>query len=121
MKPRFIVLSPHMQVMGNLIAAPESAICIEGDQATTPDLRIFHFNDVYHVEPGASDPIGGVTRFQSMCNYYRYGKEFEGQPELITFFSGDGFNPSLESSVTKGSHMVPILNSIPVAAACVGV
>lgn len=36
-------------------------------------------------------------------------------------FSGDAFNPSLESSVTKGSHMVPILNGIGTEVACVGV
>lgn len=107
--------------MGNLIVAPERDTCIEGDQTKTPDLRIFHFNDVYHVEPSTSDPVGGVTRFQSICNYYRYDEKFEGQSDLISFFSGDGFNPSLESSVTKGSHMVPILNDVPTAAACVGV
>lgn len=27
-------------------------------------------------------------------------------------FSGDAFNPSLESSVTKGGHMVPVLNNL---------
>ena len=37
-----------------------------------------------------------------MCNEYRDGVRFEGLPGLLTFFSGDAFNPSLESSVTKG-------------------
>ncbi|GAB7357631.1 hypothetical protein MBLNU459_g0129t1 [Dothideomycetes sp. NU459] len=106
--------------MGAGIVAPESLICGEENYTSPPDLRILHFNDVYHVEPSESDPVGGVTRFQSMCNFYRHARDFEGQPDLISFFSGDGFNPSLESSVTKGSHMVPILNGIPTAAACVG-
>jgi 5'-nucleotidase len=38
----------------------------------------------------------------------------------MTFFSGDAFNPSLESSVTKGRHMVPILNEIKTSVACLG-
>lgn len=40
-------------------------------------------------------------------------------------FSGDAFNPSLESSVTKGAHMVPVLNGLMGeggrGVACVGV
>ena len=75
-----------------------------------------------------------------MCNEYREGARFNGQSGLLTFFSGDAFNPSLESSVTKGkiiaghitciecgpnfvpgSHMVPVLNTIGTDVACVGV
>jgi hypothetical protein len=33
---------------------------------------------------------------------YRDAERFEGQPKLLTFFSGDSFNPSVESTVTKG-------------------
>jgi 5'-nucleotidase len=69
---------------------------------STPTVRFLHFNDVYRLEPSEHDPVGGVTRFQSLCNYYRYDPQYQGQPELITLFSGDGFGPSLESSVTKG-------------------
>ncbi|KAG9838234.1 Metallo-dependent phosphatase, partial [Aureobasidium melanogenum] len=87
---------------------------------STPVIRLLHFNDVYRLEPSEHDPVGGVTRFQSLCNHYRHDSRYHGQPELITLFSGDGFGPSLESSVTKGAHMVPILNNVPVAAACVG-
>ena len=93
----------------------------ENTSDSAPDLRILHFNDAYHVEPGSRDPVGGISRFQTLCNEYRNNDEFKGQPELLTFFSGDAFNPSLESSVTKGSHMVPVLNNIGVDCACVGV
>ena len=82
--------------------APSSVTLLEGDQSRHPDLRILHFNDVYHVESGSRDPVGGITRFQTLCNYYRNDAGFRDQPNLITFFSGDAFNPSLESSVTKG-------------------
>ncbi|KAF2449566.1 5'-nucleotidase-like protein [Karstenula rhodostoma CBS 690.94] len=85
-----------------------------------PDLRFLHYNDVYHVEAGSAEPVGGVGRFQTLVNYYREDEKFKDQSKLVTFFSGDAFNPSLESSVTKGSHMVPILNQIGTDVACVG-
>jgi 5'-nucleotidase len=66
------------------------------------------------------DPVGGASRFVSLVNHYRSSPEFAGLPELITFFSGDAFNPSLESTVTKGRHMVPILNRIYTNVACLG-
>jgi hypothetical protein len=68
-----------------------------------PDLRFLHYNDVYHVEAGSAEPVGGVGRFQTVVNYYREDEKFKDQPKLVTFFSGDAFNPSLESSVTKGA------------------
>ncbi|KAJ5538893.1 hypothetical protein N7494_008372 [Penicillium frequentans] len=86
----------------------------------SPNLRLIHFNDVYHVESGSAEPIGGVARFQSLMNYYRDDVQFAGQPDILTFFSGDAFNPSLESSVTKGRHMVPFLNNLGIDVACVG-
>lgn len=108
----------------------------------TADLRFLHFNDVYHIElvgfslasanlslfiadindrAGSAEPIGGISRFQTVANFYRSDPKYAAQPRLITLFSGDAFNPSLESSVTKGRHMVPILNGLSTDAACVGV
>lgn len=71
--------------------------------------------------PGSAEPVGGVPRFQSVVNYYRSHPRFTDQPELLTFFSGDAFNPSLESTVTKGRHMVPFLNKAGTDVACMGV
>ncbi|CAI7589947.1 hypothetical protein N7533_009889 [Penicillium manginii] len=85
-----------------------------------PDLRLLHYNDVYHVESGSAEPIGGTPRFQSLVNFYRSDPRFAGQPDALTFFSGDAFNPSLESTVTKGKHMVPFLNKVGTDVACVG-
>ncbi|KAF2178226.1 5'-nucleotidase [Zopfia rhizophila CBS 207.26] len=101
-------------------SAEEQTIFSSGDPATPPDLRFLHYNDVYHVDAGSAEPVGGYARFQTLCNYYRNDERFNAQPELLTFFSGDAFNPSLESSVTKGSHMVPILNNVGTDVACVG-
>ena len=62
-----------------------------------------------------------MSRFQTVANHYNSHPQYEDQPGLLTLFSGDAFNPSLESSVTKGGHMVPILNNLKTAVACVGV
>lgn len=70
---------------------------------------------------GSAEPVGGVSRFQSVVNYYRSNAQFAGQPDPLTFFSGDAFNPSLESTVTKGRHMVPFLNKAGTDVACIGV
>lgn len=58
---------------------------------------------VYHIDASSAEPVGGLARFQTVCNYYRSDDRFSGQPDLVTIFSGDAFNPSLESSVTKGA------------------
>lgn len=54
-------------------------------------------------------------------DYYRSHPRFAHQPNILTFFSGDAFNPSLESTITKGRHMVPFLNKAGTDVACVGV
>lgn len=38
----------------------------------------------------------------------------------LVLFSGDSFNPSLMSTVTKGAQMPPVLNAAGVQAAAVG-
>lgn len=76
----------------------------DGRDDTPPDLRFLHYNDVYHVEAGSREPVGGIARFQTICNHYAKDERFRHQANLITFFSGDAFNPSLESSVTKGAY-----------------
>ncbi|MCJ1445066.1 MAG: hypothetical protein MMC23_005571 [Stictis urceolatum] len=92
------------------------SITYDSKREGPPDLRLIHFNDVYHVEPGSREPVGGIARFQTVCNYYRNDARFKDRPKLLTFFSGDAFNPSLESR----SHMVPVLNQIGTDVACVG-
>jgi 2',3'-cyclic-nucleotide 2'-phosphodiesterase (5'-nucleotidase family) len=77
--------------------------------------------DAQDLRSGSAEPVGGVSRFQSVVNEYRTNARYRGHASLITFFSGDAFNPSLESSVTKGKHMVPFLNAIGTDVACVGV
>ncbi|KAI3326385.1 Metallo-dependent phosphatase [Xylariaceae sp. AK1471] len=98
----------------------ESVTYSSGSDGECPDLRILHYNDVYHVDPSSSEPVGGVARFMSLIQHYHEDVKFKGQPDLVTLFSGDAFNPSLESSVTKGDHMVPLMNNIGTDAAALG-
>ncbi|KAK6503666.1 hypothetical protein TWF481_008669 [Arthrobotrys musiformis] len=87
---------------------------------TPPDVRLVHFNDVYNIGASSREPVGGAARFISLVKHYRDAEEFKDQPGLLVFFSGDAYNPSLESTVTKGKHMPPILNAIGIDAACAG-
>lgn len=100
---------------------PNSSTTYASGRKGPADLRILHYNDVYHVDPASAEPIGGLARFMKLCKDYQEGDEYKDQPKLVTFFSGDAFNPSLESTVTKGKHMVPVLNAIGTDCACVGV
>ena len=80
-----------------LVAEPQGGV-----PSFPPDLRFLHYNDVYHIEAGSQEPVGGYPRFQTLINYYKDDIRFQGHPKALTFFSGDAFNPSIESSITKG-------------------
>lgn len=88
--------------------------------SSPPDVRLVHYNDVYHLDAASAEPVGGIARFMTVCKEYQDGPRFADQPRCLTLFSGDAFNPSLESSITKGSHMVPILNAINTDCAALG-
>ncbi|KAI9502473.1 Metallo-dependent phosphatase-like protein [Coemansia spiralis] len=80
-------------------------------------LRILHFNDVYHVAPGSSEPVGGAARFGSLLHKLQLE---ENAAPTLTLFSGDAYFPSLESSISRGEHMLPILNKLNVDASTFG-
>ena len=65
-------------------------------------IQILHFNDVYHLSPRKSEPVGGAARFATVIKEFRakYGPD-----SSCVLFSGDLFNPSVESSISKGKHM----------------
>jgi 5'-nucleotidase len=81
----------------------ESVTYSSGSRKGPPDLRIVHYNDVYHVDSSSAEPVGGAARFMTLVNHYRDDEKWKGQSGLISLFSGDAFNPSLESSITKGT------------------
>jgi len=98
----------------------------------TTILPLLCFNDVYRVkqrfvpQPGSpEDPASSsgeqfinVSQFGQLVHSirdtwadrdeerYDGGKEKDG----LILFAGDVFNPSVESSVTRGSHMVRLLS-----------
>ncbi|TEB36008.1 flagellar associated protein [Coprinellus micaceus] len=81
-------------------------------------LNLLHFNDVYRVTPqkiSASSPeTFDVSQFAWLVDDLRskWPKREDGAPDGLLLFSGDVFSPSVESSVTRGSHMVPVLNEL---------
>lgn len=84
-----------------------------------PVLTLLHFNDVYNVEPRRKEPVGGIARFATRMRELRAEASARGE-EALCLFSGDAFNPSLTSTVTKGAHMVPALNAVGIDVACYG-
>ncbi|KAJ2852379.1 hypothetical protein IWW36_000266 [Coemansia brasiliensis] len=78
-------------------------------------LRILHFNDVYHVAASQAEPVGGAARFGYLIHELQKQKG-----PVLTLFSGDAYFPSLESTISRGEHMVPILNQLNIDASTLG-
>ncbi|KAJ3158862.1 hypothetical protein HDU86_002550 [Geranomyces michiganensis] len=60
-------------------------------------------------------PTSPVTRFAAQLKTLR-----AQHPGSLTVFSGDAFAPSVEATVLRGWHMVPILNALGVDVAAFG-
>jgi len=77
-------------------------------------ISLLHFNDAYRVQPqrlsSKSPDAIDVTQFAQMVNDARESWKNSSKEGLV-FFSGDLFAPSVESSVTRGTHMVCLLAS----------
>ncbi|PPQ64016.1 hypothetical protein CVT24_009390 [Panaeolus cyanescens] len=86
----------------------------------TTSLQVLHFNDVYRVTPQkiSNNKEGpntiDVTQFAALVDDLRdqWSVRADGKRDGLFLFSGDVFSPSVESSVTRGSHMVPVLNQL---------
>ncbi|KAG9095183.1 hypothetical protein FS749_010910 [Ceratobasidium sp. UAMH 11750] len=80
-------------------------------------LSLLHFNDVYRVTKqkiqGTSGTID-VTQFAGLLESIRnsWSERPDGKRDGLVLFSGDLFSPSVESTVTRGSHMVPVMNNM---------
>ncbi|KAJ6488654.1 Metallo-dependent phosphatase-like protein [Mycena vitilis] len=81
-------------------------------------LNILHWNDVYRcapqkLAPDSPDTID-VTQFGALLDSLRakWDQLPDGKRDGLVLFSGDVFSPSVESSVTRGSHMVPVINEL---------
>jgi 5'-nucleotidase len=51
---------------------------------------------------------------------YPLGEGSKAKKDGLVLFSGDVFSPSVESSVTRGSHMVPVLNELGIDVSVTG-
>ena len=76
-------------------------------------LSLLHFNDVYRVTPQkTSQPLEtiDVTQFTALLHDLRdqWTLRDDGNRDGLVLFSGDVFSPSVESTVTRGSHMVTL-------------
>ncbi|KDQ33721.1 hypothetical protein PLEOSDRAFT_1032941 [Pleurotus ostreatus PC15] len=84
-------------------------------------LQIVHWNDVYRVGPQKlstkPDDTIDVTQFAAMLDGIR--RDWPKDAGL-SLFSGDLFAPSVESSITRGSHMVPVINELAPDVSLVG-
>ena len=75
-------------------------------------LPILHWNDVYRVRPQKVSPTSSetidVTQFAGLLDDIRaqWPLRDDGKRDGLSLFSGDVFSPSVDSSVTRGSHMV---------------
>ena len=71
-------------------------------------ISFLHFNDAYRVQPqklsSKSPDTIDVTQFAQMVSDLRESWKNSSKEGLV-LFSGDLFAPSVESSVTRGTHM----------------
>lgn len=85
---------------------------------TMSSISLLHFNDVYRVQPqklsSKSPDTIDVTQFAQMVSDERDSWK-KSSKEGLVLFSGDLFAPSVESSVTRGTHMVRIFSSFVIS------
>lgn len=76
-------------------------------------ITFLHTNDVYEMSPKAG--IGGLAELMTLVRAER-----ARNPDSITTFGGDLISPSMASSITKGAHMIELMNAIGVDVAVLG-
>jgi 5'-nucleotidase len=79
--------------------------------ANTNTTTLIHFNDIYNIEKAA--------KFVFQVDQARKEAEANGD-HCFAIFSGDAFSPSTISTITRGKHMIPILNALNIDCACLG-
>ena len=76
-------------------------------------LTFLHVNDVYEISPKRGK--GGFAPLMTLLE-----RERAASPHSITTFGGDLFSPSVMSGLTRGAHMVEMMNAIGADIAVVG-
>ncbi|GMI18964.1 hypothetical protein TeGR_g4904 [Tetraparma gracilis] len=115
------------QLLGEMLGEPPAGAFSTPGKVPPPvdgpmvsSLTVLHFNDVYNIEGQSREPVGGAARFVTMVDQLRAKAKEDGSEDPLVLFSGDAFNPSLMSTITKGKQMVPVLNASHVDVACMG-
>lgn len=92
-------------------------------------VPLLHCNDVYRVTQTDSkgNKIGAdqfAYKVQKLREQWpktiKDESQDSNQKDGLMLFSGDVFSPSVESSVTRGVHMIPILKEMKVDCAVLG-
>ena len=85
-----------------------------GNSNIEPCFSIFHFNDVYDIQPHKTGTRG-------ICNFEAHLQKLRKEnPTSLTLFSGDAFSPSILTNIYGGEQMVFALNKLGIDAACYG-
>ena len=84
--------------------------------AAPTKITFLHINDVYGIAP--TDGQGGFTELMTLLRRERAVADFS-----VTTFGGDLIPPSVMSGLTKGAHMIDLINLIgtDIAGGCQGI
>ncbi|CAI4213186.1 unnamed protein product [Parascedosporium putredinis] len=74
------------------------------DEGNPPDLRIFHFNDVYHIDPPAPSPLAQFGHLASKCKF----------PWLIANVLDPALGECVPIGNAKATHMITSSNGIKI-------
>lgn len=101
----------RLQILSGALAA----LLLAAQPATAEQARVtfLHFNDVYEFMPG--EDSGGLAAIKTVAE-----RERASHPGALLTFGGDLLSPSVASSMTKGAHMVDLLNRLEPVAAVLG-
>lgn len=101
--------------MNRIFAGALAALLLTGGPAGAEEARVtfLHFNDVYEFMPDGD--IGGLAAVKAVAD-----RERAAHPGAIFTFGGDLLSPSVASSLTKGAHMIDMINRMGPAAAVLG-
>ena len=89
-----------------------SLLCV-GACAAPTRITFLHLNDVYEAAP--KDGRGGLAQFMTLLERAR-----RRSAHHVTTFGGDLLSPSLLSTLTKGAHMIELVNALGVEVAVLG-
>ncbi|MBR9972536.1 bifunctional metallophosphatase/5'-nucleotidase [Magnetospirillum sulfuroxidans] len=82
-------------------------------QAGESRVTFLHFNDIYEFMPSADS--GGLAALKTVIDHER-----ATHAGAILTFGGDLLSPSVASHLSKGAHMIDLLNRLSPAAAVLG-